>query len=387
MIDPRLLLRATAVAVCLATSAICQEQGAEPTPIDDAVLDLIDRKTIAGGITLVEHDGEIVHFSAHGEAAPGVPMKKDAIFRIYSMTKPITAVAALILVDEKKLSLDDSVAKHLPDLTDVRLENGEKPTRAMTVRDLCCHTSGLIYGWGADKVSRRYQKANVLGQRDLDAMVDRLADLPLAFEPGSKWRYGVSTDVLGAVVEAVSGQPLDEFFAERIFEPLGMKDTGFHVETEQLPRLTANYNAQLEVRDDPKTSRYREKPGLFSGGGGLVSTTQDYLAFCRMLLRGGKPILRKETVAEMTRNHLPKKLVPIRVGVPFPDTGFGLGVSVRVKADQPGSLGEYGWAGAASTQFCIAPEKKLIIITMTQRMPTTPFHFFAVRPHAYDLAK
>ncbi|MHC4409758.1 MAG: serine hydrolase domain-containing protein [Planctomycetota bacterium] len=354
--------------------------------VDAAVQQLIERKAISGAVTLIEHKGKIVHYSAHGEAAPGVPMKKDAVFRIYSMTKPITAVAALLLVEEKKLELDAPVAKYLPAFKDLKVNGGEAPKRAMTLRDLFCHTSGLIYGWERTDVGRLYTRSGVRRSNTLTDLIEKLGRIPLAHQPGSKWHYSISSDVLGAVVEVVAKQPLDEFFRERIFKPLEMTDTGFFVRAKD--RFTANYGRGLRVIDAPGKSKFLAKPTNFSGGGGLVSTTNDYLKFCRMLLRGGKPLLSRETVAEMTRNQLAKELVPIRVGgAPLPGTGFGLGVAVRLTDAIPDAVGEFSWGGAASTNFSVVPKRELIIITMAQRMPMTPFLFFAVRPLAYRMTE
>ncbi len=391
--NDRLRLRASAAAFALLllplfASPATAGDAAEPDSIAKAVRGLIQHKAIAGAVTLVEHNGKIVHFGAQGEAAPGVPMKKDAVFRIYSMTKPITAVAALLLVEEGKLDLDAPVARYLAAFKDIKVVGDRGPKRAMTVRDLFCHTSGLIYGWGRSDVARQYQRERVMRSATLARMVTKLASIPLAHDPGHKWHYGVSTDVLGAVIETVSKQTLDVFFQERVFKPLKMTDTGFFVREDQGERFTANYGSGLKVIDPRATSRFLKKPTMFSGGGGLVSTTRDYLKFCRMLRRGGQPLLKKETVAAMTRNQLPKALVPIRFGmIPLPNTGFGLGVAVKVKADAAGSLGEYSWGGAASTNFAVSPKRGLIIITMTQHMPMTPVLWSTVRPLAYKMTE
>jgi len=354
--------------------------------IDDAVRGLIERKTFAGAVTLVERDGEIVHFSAHGEAAPGVPMKKDAVFRIYSMTKPVTAVAALLLVEEGKIELDAPVGKYVKVLAGSKVVGGGAPKRAVSVRDLFRHTSGFTYGRGDGAVAQAFREAKVGGARDLGEMMERLAKVPLAFEPGTKWHYGVSTDVLGAVVEAASGKTLDVFFRERVFAPLGMKDTGFFVREGQRARFTANYGARMNVIDAPGTSRFLKKPAMLSGGGGLVSTAEDYRKFCSMILRGGEPLLKPATVAEMMRNQLADKMLPIRFGrIPLSGTGFGLGAAVKMAADMPGTKGEFHWGGAASTNFSIVPERKLIVITMAQRMPMNPLLHVAVRPAALRL--
>jgi CubicO group peptidase (beta-lactamase class C family) len=345
--------------------------------VDAATKGAIEKRVVAGAVTVVVRNGKVVCFAANGEMAPGKVMRKDAIFRIYSMSKPVTSVAAMILVEQGKLGLDDPVHKHLPAFKGLKMFSGAAPERAMTVRDLLRHTSGLTYGFmGNTPVDQQYRKEQVLASPNLEAMVDKLAKLPLLYEPGARWNYSVSTDVLGRVVEIVSGQPLDKFLSEKIFSPLGMADTGFFVPEAKAERLGANYGRGLSVVDAPETSRFRKRPRMLSGGGGLVSTARDFTVFCLALRNGGeyggKRILRKETVAAMTRNQLDKELVPIRFGnFPWPGIGFGLGFSVRVEASPgfPSAVGEYGWAGAASTTFWIAPEQDLIVVNMVQHMP------------------
>ncbi|MEM8883856.1 MAG: serine hydrolase domain-containing protein [Planctomycetota bacterium] len=362
----------------LLLATVVHAEEARFAALDKTLDGLVARKMTAGGIVVVAEKGQRTHLKLFGEAAPGKPMKEDTIFRIYSMSKPVTAVAALILVDEGKLELDAPIAKYLPALKDLKVQgktaNEGKPARAPTVRDLFTHTAGFTYGWGASPVDLKYRRLKVLGSPDLAAMVGRLQQIPLVMEPGARWHYGVSTDVLGAVVEAVAKQPLDTFMRERIFVPLKMVDTGFHVPKEKIDRLGANYGRRLEVVDAPATSRYGKPATFFSGGGGLVSTAGDYLRFALMLRNGGefegKRILKAETVQAMRTNQLEEKLIPIRFGpMPMPGTGFGLGVSVFVAKDPPLQHGEYGWAGAASTVFTILPEPDAILITMVQQMP------------------
>ena len=383
------------LAVCallLALPSVRSQQTSQPTSqpthdaIDETILRQIDRGVAQGVVTLVEHKGELIHASAHGDAAPAKPMTRDAVFRIYSMTKPITAVAAMLLVEEEKLALDDPITKHLPKLANLETVDGEDLEREITVRDLLCHTSGFVYGFNAGELTPLYRRARIMQADDLPAMVERLATVPTAHQPGVKWSYGVSTDVLGAVIELASETPLDEFFAKRIFEPLGMKDTGFFVREDQRERFTATYSARGAVMDEPGKSEFLKQDRLRSGGGGLVSTADDYLKFARMLARGGEPILEKSTVAAMTKNQLDDALVPIAIfGMPMPGTGFGLGMSVKVEEDFPGSLGEYGWSGAATTSFSVAPEAELIVITMAQRMPLTPMLHVMARSAAFGM--
>lgn len=375
--------------------------------ITSAVGAFIDRKEIAGAVTVVARRGRVVYAKASGrmdlEAAKD--MKLDTIFRIYSMTKPITSVAAMILHEEGKFQLDDAVSKYLPEFKGLKVyksQNGDRlelepPKREMTVRDLLRHTSGLTYGFvGNTAVDRMYRRAGVLGSGgSLKDMAGKLRELPLLYHPGTKWNYSVSVDVLGYLVEVLSGKPLDEFFEERIFRPLGMKDTGFHVPESELERFAANYgpggDSGLRVIDAPATSRYAKPATFFSGGGGLVSTAEDYLRFCQMLVNGGElggtRILRRETVEDMTSNHLPEDLIPIAVGpAGRPGIGFGLGFSVRVSAtsDAPWApVGEYGWGGAASTHFWVSPRDELVVVALSQYMPFSDRLQKAIKPIVY----
>jgi CubicO group peptidase (beta-lactamase class C family) len=307
------------------------------------------------------------------------------------MSKPITSVAVMILAEEGKLKLDDPVGKYLPELKSLKVHGGDddatknliEPKRPMTIRDLLRHTSGLTYGFfGNSPVDKLYGQRGVLDRSTtLADMVGKLGKIPLRYQPGTKFNYSVSTDVLGRLVEVVSKKPLDEFLAARIFKPLDMKDTGFFVPESSRGRFSATHGRQsgkLRVSDAPKTSRYNTKPKLLSGGGGLVSTGRDYLRFCQMLASGGRlhdvRILKRTTVAAMTSNQLPAEAIPIGVGTGDrrDGKGFGLGFSVRVaKSDkQPAEVvGEYGWGGAASTHFWISPRHELVVITLRQFMP------------------
>jgi CubicO group peptidase (beta-lactamase class C family) len=311
------------------------------------------------------------------------PMRTDAIFRIYSMTKPITTVAALMLVEEGRIGLEDPVADHIPALAGLKVYGPEAPhelERPMTVRDLMRHTTGFTYGmFGETEVDELYAEAQPLAAGTLEEMTERLAELPLLCDPGSCWNYGVSTDVLGRVVEVASGQTLDAFFQDRIFEPLGMVDSGFWVAEEKLGRVATLYQHGEEGLTRLEGSFVTDpaaRPGLLSGGGGLFSTAADYLRFLRMIARGGEldgvRLLRSETVAEMTRNQLPDALVPIAVIDPIPGVGFGLGFAVRVSGSEavPGSaVGDYFWDGLASTHAWVSPAHDLIAVTLEQTMP------------------
>jgi CubicO group peptidase (beta-lactamase class C family) len=352
---------------------------------------------LVGAITLVARRGKIVHFETAGQADAenNKPLKRDALFRIYSMTKPITTVAAMMLYEEGKFQLDDPVAWYLPEFKDVQVygENGAlvKPKRPISIRDLMSHTSGLTYGFFSDTpVDRQYRAANLLGSEiTLAEFSKKLAALPLLFHPGEQWQYGVSTDVLGRLVEVLSGVSLDEFFRQRIFKPLGMKDSGFDVPADKLDRFTVNYqwgmspfgmandNAKRVIADHPSKSRYARPAKFYSGGGGLISTASDYLRFCQMMLNGGAldgvRLLSPKTVQLMTMDHSTNAKKPTAGVKPANGAGFGLGFQVVTDAAEHqriGSLGAYDWAGAASTSFFIDPKEQIIAIMMTQKMPT-----------------
>ncbi|HYC36299.1 MAG TPA: serine hydrolase domain-containing protein [Usitatibacter sp.] len=326
----------------------------------------IDAETVAGAVMLVARKGQIAWLKAMGyrDRPAKDPMRPDAIFRIYSMTKPIVTVAAMMQVEEGKLALDDPVSKYLPELAGMRVGTEKsEPQRPMTVLDLMRHTSGLVYG-GTHPVNAGYR--GVLA-RDIDnkAAVSRIAKLPLKFSPGERFEYGVSVDVLGRVVEVIDGEPLGRVLERRILEPLDMRDTAFFLPPEKVAR--AAEQAQ-KPGAKPMTVRWSvaEKPALESGGGGLLSTTRDYLRFCLMLANGGqlegKRILKPETIALMTRDHL--GAIPGRS-----EGGFGLGFAVSKAGGDPiksGMAGEYGWPGNAGTLFFIDPKREVIAIYMIQ---------------------
>ncbi|MBX9790475.1 MAG: beta-lactamase family protein [Pirellulales bacterium] len=374
--------------------------------IDARMQSYVSEGKLAGIVVLIAREGRVAHAGVYGkmDLETGETMRRDALFRIYSMTKPITGVALMTLFDEGKFQLDDPVSRYLSgfdqlkvfagkDGDTIKLEDLERP---VTIRDLMTHTAGLAYGlFPLNPVDAMYTQAKLLDRtQNLDSMLERLLKLPLAAQPGEKWMYSIAVDVQGKLIEALSGKPLDEFFAERIFKPLAMSDTAFSVPEEKLARLTVNYRKQdgkLVPVDGSRTSQFASKPVLLSGGGGLVSTADDYLRFAQMMLNGGEldgvRVLRAETVELMTRNHLADKLVPIVLGpLPLANMGFGLDFAVRVRTaegEPDGSLGEYGWGGAASTQFFVAPRENLICVGMTQFMPSTPAYFQDLRKQLY----
>ncbi|MGF1456357.1 MAG: serine hydrolase domain-containing protein [Alphaproteobacteria bacterium] len=365
----------------------------------------IDAGLLPGALTVVARRGVVAHLSPLGkrDLAQGLPVEQDTIFRIYSMTKPITAVAALMLVEEGLIALDDPVHRFIPEWRGLGVYQAglhpqfqvRRPDRPMRVIDLFRHTSGLTYGFqnrtNVDAAYRALKVGTVTFDGTLESMVADLATLPLEFSPGTNWNYSVSTDVLGFLVQSISGKPLDVFFRERIFEPLGMDDTAFMVPDDKLARFAACYEARPDERlalyDAPETSPYRTMPSLLAGGGGLVSTATDYLAFCRMLLDGGRAngrqVLSPKTIELMTANHLPggKTLDDLSVSLfaegAFAGVGFGLGVSVTTDpaaAMLPGSVGEFSWGGLASTAFWVDPREALIVVFMTQLIPSTLYN-------------
>ena len=327
-------------------------------------------------------------------------VEPDTIYRIYSMTKPITTVAALMLYEEGCFQLDDPVAKFIPAFADTRVFAGgdadsfttEPLVRPVTVHDLMIHTSGLTYGFQHEHaVDALYRKRRIEFNANigpLAGVVEAAAAQPLVFQPGTRWNYSVSTDVLGRLVEIWSGVPLDTFFDERILRPLDMRDTGFHVPEGQGDRLASSYvqadDGGLALVDPAGESRFLEPAITLSGGGGLVSTAADYLRFVRML-RGhgtleGARILGRKSVELMTTNHLPGDLAdmgrPRFAEMPFAGIGFGLGVSVLLdpaKARILGSPGEYAWGGMASTAFWADPAEDMIVLLLTQLMPSSAY--------------
>ena len=355
--------------------------------IPEALQRRVDAGSIGGAVSLVARRGQLVHWEAVGyrDLASRTPLERTDIFRICSMTKPVTSVAVMMLVEAGELTLDEPVSRTLPEFEHAQVyEAGEivAPRRPVTIRDLLRHTSGLTYGlFGDTDVDALYREADVFSG-DLENLVSEAAALPLLAHPGTRWNYGVSTDVLGRVVEVVSGRRLDEFFAARIFEPLGMRDTAFVVPPAKAERLTTAYtvgpDGALREDDVALCGVHDARPELLLGGAGLVSTAADYLRFAQMLLDegtlGGVRLLAPETVREMRTNQLPEHLVPISIGGPDPGYGFGLGFSVLTDAGATpygDNDGIFRWRGYASTYFWIDPADELIGVLMTQVAPPT----------------
>ena len=331
-------------------------------------------------------------------------MRDDTIFRIYSMSKPITSIALMMLLEEGRFQLTDPVYKFIPSWRKHRVwvegEGDAMVTRApdapMTVQHLLCHTAGLTYGGflpGLElPVDPAYAAAGIsrAGTDTLQEFVEKLAEVPLLYEPGSRWSYSMSTDVCGYLVEAISGQPFESFLQDRLFGPLDMPDTGFSVSDAQLDRFAACYerapDKSLRLQDDPETSRYRNSPLAPSGAGGLVGTVSDYANFCEMLVQKGqfrgKQIIGRPILELMTRNHLgDQSLAQMAVGG-FSETsndgvGFGLGFATTMDAAASGTVGEgdFYWGGLASTLFWVDPIEDLYAIFMTQLIPSSTFNF------------
>jgi CubicO group peptidase (beta-lactamase class C family) len=367
----------------------------------------IEPQKIAGCQTVVARHGEVAYFSSLGsmDLERSKPVTDDTIWRIYSMTKPITGVALMTLYERGHFQLDDPIHRFIPEWRDLKVAEKQPdgttrlvdPDRPMSVRDALMHMTGLGWGIEGPLVMDRFLEAMAIVRGGptgtLDTMIQNLADKPLVFHPGTRWLYGLSTDVCGRLVEVMSGQRFDDYLRSEIFEPLQMRDTAFSVPDAEIDRLAASYGRRrdktLKLIDDPERSTYRRQPAFLSGGGGLVSTTEDYLRFCRMLLAGGEldgvRILGRKTVELMSINHLPGggELASFALPGGYGETGFdgvGFGLTMAVGLGQAetqaiGSRGDYYWGGAASTIFWIDPAEDLVVIFMTQLMPSGSFNF------------
>ena len=354
------------------------------------------------GLTVaVLRRGELAYLRVcgHADLARNVPLQKESIFRIYSMTKPLTSVAVMMLYERGLFQLDDPISRFLPAFRNSRVFTDGSPTkwdsvpaqRDITFRDLLTHTSGLTYGFmDAHPVDVLYRAQGIdfsSSEEDLGTLVERLGGLPLVAQPGQRWNYSVSTDVLGHLVAVISGRPFDDYLRENILQPLGMADTAFVVPEAKKHLFTANYvpgeGGSLKLADDPPTSPFLRRR-LPSGGGGLVSTAADYLRFCRFLLnRGhldGHRLLGRKTVDLMMANHLPTDIAGMGKSrfseSTYVGIGFGLGFSVMLepaKAQILGTPGEVAWGGAASTAFWVDPAEDMAVLLLTQLMPSSTY--------------
>ena len=363
---------------------------------------LVDDGKLAGVTTMVARHGKVVHQHCCGLAncAAGQPMAPDTIVRIYSMTKPLTSLAIMMLYEQGLFQLDDPISLFLPYFTNMRVASGGQrgkidtvpAAREITFRDLLTHTSGLTYGFmQSTLVDGVYRDRGIDFQNaecDLGEMVQRLASIPLLAQPGTEWNYSHATDVLGHLVAVISGEPFDKFLQHRVIEALGMVDTGFHVPAQKHSRFAANYtrgtDGTLALIDDPATSPYLSQRGIVSGGGGLVSTAGDYMRFCQFMLNKGEldgvRLVGRKTIELMTANHLDGDMAAM--GMPrfsessYAGVGFGLGFSVMLdpaKAQILGTPGEYAWGGAASTAFWVDPEEDMAVVLLTQLMPSSTY--------------
>ncbi len=369
----------------------------------------VTERGVVGISTMIARRGEIVHDEQFGfqDKEARIPMAPDTIFRIYSMTKPIVSTALMMLHEEGRFQLEHPVAQYLPAFgeTKVLADDGSlvDQVRPMQIRDVLSHTSGLTYDFMADNpVAQMYRDARIMNDstRPLDALIDELATLPLAFQPGTRWHYSVGIDVAARLIEVLSGESLGDFLQQRLFDPLGMSDTGFGVADDQLGRVAAmyglpdlvgeNYSAielmeaalsGFNERIDVSVTYPTSTPEVFQRGGlGLFSTAADYMKFAQMLANDGRidrsgsgeRLIGRKTLELMHSNHVPFELLPYEVlGIPSPGMGFGLGSRVMLDVAQtagPGSVGEYGWAGAAKTYFWVDPAEELVGLFMSQYM-------------------
>lgn len=363
----------------------------------------VEQGRYPGAVSLVARRDQVVHFEACGsmDVERGKPMRRDTVFRIYSMTKPIVSLGLMLLYEQGLFQLNERVADFLPQLADLKVfSSGDAdsfevrdPARPMTVRDLLMHTSGLAAYNSRTPVGELYRRAGLSGMESTGTLAElpgQLAGIPLQVDPGSRWIYGISTDLVGLLCEVISGLPLDRYLSERIFEPLGMVDTGFSVPASAIDRFAASYayrdgSPRYTLADDPLTSDYTRPRTFLSGVAGLVSTAGDYLRFCRILAGGGVldgvRIIGPRTLRFMTANHLPggqdlASMADFGGETRREGQGFGLGFGVlldQTTAQTIGTAGEIFWGGAASTAFFVCPAEELIVIFLTQLRPSASY--------------
>ena len=375
--------------------------------LDAAMQKAVESGELPGAVVMIAREGQLVYAKSFGwqDREKKIPMRNDSIFRLYSMTKPVVSVAAMMLVEEGKLGLQEPVSKYIPEFKDMKV--GVESTdaegkavlklvdakRQITVQDLLRHTSGLTYGvlGPLNAVKKMYKDADIFSQKWVLADFCRaLAKLPLQYQPGTTWEYGHSTDVLGRVVEVASGQALDRFLTERIFEPLKMVDTAFQVPPAKLDRL-AQPMPDVYTGKTPELIDFGKPQTFFAGGHGLVSTAGDYLRFAQMLANGGElegaRILGPRTVEYMSSNHVNPQIDKGPAFLPGPGYGFGLGFATRIDRGQsewPGSPGDFYWAGYAGTYFWIDPEQELVPVLMSQEPLRRQYYRVQLRNLVYQ---
>ncbi len=365
--------------------------------LTDAMHSAVDQKHVAGIVTMLVRHGKVVNFDAYGakSLATGAPMARDTIFRMYSQTKPLTGVAMMILFEQGKWRLDDPVTKFVPEFANLKVITGldkdgnpilEDAKRPPNMRELMTHSAGFGYGLRSDDyVDQQFQKQHVLGSSSLKEMIDKIATIPLLYQPGTRWAYSSAVDIQGYIVEKLSGQSLADFMADHLFKPLGMKDSGFMVPADKVARLSAVYidsptSGLVEVTHamTPLVQDFTQPPAMDSGGGGSLSTAEDYARFCQMMLNhgalNGVQILSPASVTLMESDNLESSVVPDTAEGWSPiggdGLGFGLDFAVLKNPAKVGSLGGQGsiwWGGAAGTWFWIDPKNDLFFLGMVQR--------------------
>jgi CubicO group peptidase (beta-lactamase class C family) len=376
--------------------------------LDTAMKKAVDSGELPGAVIFIARGGKLAYAKSFGwqDKEKKIPMRDDSLFRLYSMTKPVVSVAAMMLAEEGRIGLQEPVSKYIPEFKDMKVgvEETDASTgipglslvpakRQITIQDLLRHTSGLTYGvlGQPTAIKKMYNEAEIFSQKWVLAdFCKALAKLPLVFEPGTTWEYGHSSDVLGRVVEVASGQTLDVFMAERIFKPLKMVDTGFNVPPEKLARL-AQPMPDVHTGKTPELIDFSKPQTFFAGGHGLVSTAADYLRFAQMLENGGEldgvRILGPKTVAFMTANHLNERIGKGPAWLAGPGYGFGLGFATRLEEGQsewPGSVGEYFWGGYAGTYFWVDPEEELVPVLLSQEPARRQYYRVVLRNIVYQ---
>ena len=369
----------------------------------------VDDKQISGVVTLLARHGKVVDFWSYGQRdiASGAPMTKDTIFRDFSMTKPVTGVAMMILYEQGKWLPSDPIAKYIPEFAHLKVFNGVgadgkpilvEPDHQPTMAELMSHTAGFTYGlFGDTPVDHMYRDVKPLQAKNLQEFIDRMATLPLLYQPGKGWTYSVSMDIEGYIVEKLSGQSLPDFMRDNIYRPLGMKDAGFFVPAEKRSRFVTHYRTDSEGKLIPNPGipgrDYSVEPGMASGGGGIVSTAEDYCRFAQMLLNGGEldghRIIAPATVKLMTSNHVPASIMTgeFGIGLSVIRPGFGWGFDCAVVFDPPAAnlsdgAGTFFWDGAAGTWFWVDPANDIVFVSMIQRMTSGDNHNFEYKSHA-----